>query len=393
MEKNRKRSISLKEFIEQTQERRAVISSYIPENFKELDKVVQKRFFDLSPGNEFVSIKKKDQNTLVVGHYKTMIKKGTSGYFLKTESLGTLILKDDKIIKNNVSNAILKELLNLNIYDLLFSLAFDIGERLKNSKKLLKDLLTGKLYNEQTCIQAVLKNSFGVKPTDVCWRHFKKGELEKIYPEFRFFPLLNKRAISNLNVYYETINKHKDKILLKDAIELAFALDMTINPKWSIKRLKQEHQRMVRTAMEKQFEVLDDTPIQKETIQDEDKEIRMLNDEKSIFIEGKEMEHCLFTNYLASLQAGRYLAFAVEGNERATFGVTLNNDRTDIIIDQIRGVGNSSVTSETVQKVKDFVNRNQNIMREMLGIQSNKEGKNNRGTVNYEGECFDDLPF
>lgn len=257
----------------------------------------------------------------------------------------------------------------------------------------MKDFLTGKIYNEQTCIQAVLKNSYGIKPTEVCWKYFKKEELDRLRTGCNFFPLMNRKAITNLNMYYEVFNEHKDKRLLNDAIELAFALDLTINPKWSMKRLKQEHQRMIKIAAEKQFEVLNDAPIQKETIQDEDKEISMLNDEKSVFIEGKEMMHCLFTNYLSSVQKGRYLAFAVKGKERVTFGVTLNNDRKDIVIDQIRGVHNSSVTQETIQKVKDFVNRHLNTMREMLGIQLGTEGENNRVTVNYEGECFADLPF
>lgn len=393
MEKNRKRSISLKEFIEQTQERRVEIFSEIPKNFKELDKVVQKNFLDRRRQDEFLSIKKKDQDTLVAGHYLTRIKKGTYGYFLKTESLGTLILKDNKVIKNDISDKLLEELLDSNTYNLLSRLHYDIRIKIYCSKRLLKDLLTGKLYNEQTCIQAVLKNSFGVKPTEVCWKYFKKEELDKFCTDYDFFPLMNRKAITNLNMYYEVFNEHKDKRLLNDAIELAFALDLTINPKWSMKRLKQEHQRMIKITAEKQFEVLNDVPIQKETIQDEDKEINMLNDEKSIFIEGKEMMHCLFTNYLSSVQKGRYLAFAVKGKERATFGVTLNNDRKDIVIDQIRGVHNSSVTQETIQKVKDFVNRHLNTMREMLGIHSNTEGGNNRVTVNYEGECFADLPF
>lgn len=302
-------------------------------------------------------------------------------------------MKDNKVIKNDINDRLLEELLDSNTYNLLSRLHYEIRKRIYCSKRLLKDFLTGKIYNEQTCIQAVLKNSYGVKPTEVCWKYFKKEELDKLRIDCNFLPLLNRKAITNLNMYYEVFNEHKDKRLLNDAIELAFALDMTINPKWSMKRLKQEHQRMIKIAAEKQFEVLNDAPIQKETIQDEDKEISMLNDEKSIFIEGKEMMHCLFTNYLSSVQRGRYLAFAVKGKERATFGITINTDRKDIVIDQIRGVHNSSVTQETIQKVKDFVNRHLNTMREMLGIRSNTEGENTSGMIQYAGDFCGDLPF
>lgn len=64
MEKNRKRGISLKEFIEQTQERRVEIFSEIPKNFKELDKVAQKNLFDRRRQDEFLSIKKKTKTLL-----------------------------------------------------------------------------------------------------------------------------------------------------------------------------------------------------------------------------------------------------------------------------------------------------------------------------------------
>lgn len=134
MEKNRKRSISLKEFIEQTQERRVEIFLGIPKNFKELDKVVQKNLFDRRRQDEFLSIKKKDQDTLVAGHYLTMIKRGTNGYFLKAESLGTLILKDNKIIKSNISERLLEELLDSNTYDLLSRLHYDIRKKIYCSK-------------------------------------------------------------------------------------------------------------------------------------------------------------------------------------------------------------------------------------------------------------------
>ena len=386
--------MSLREFIERTDERRIEISTGIPSNFKELEKVIQKRYFDRNYTNDFVSIKKADEETLVAGYYTTSVKKGTNGYFLKTECQEVIILKGNKVVKNNIGYKLLNALLDSNMYRTLNELNYEIRKRIFASKRLLKDLLTGKIYNEQTCIQAVLKNSFGVKPTEVCWKYFKNEKMQYIDSNLLFAILLNRKAVSNLNECCEKIyknNNYRDSRLLIDAIELAFALDMVVNPKWSISRLNQEHLKMVKIATDRQLDVLDETPIQNETIQDDDKEIQMLNDEKSIFIEGQEMGHCLYTNYLSSLKAGRYLAFSLKGNERATFGIIANTDRTDIRIDQIQGIRNSSVAIETKERVENFVNRHMDEMRKMLKIQFHKAETDN--TITALEDILEDLPF
>ena len=108
--------MSLREFIERTDERRIEISTGIPSNFKELEKVIQKRYFDRNYTNDFVSIKKADEETLVAGYYTTSVKKGTNGYFLKTECQEVIILKGNKVVKNNIGYKLLNALLDSNMY-------------------------------------------------------------------------------------------------------------------------------------------------------------------------------------------------------------------------------------------------------------------------------------
>ena len=51
---------------------------------------------------------------------------------------------------------------------------------------------------------------------------------------------------------------------------------------------------------------------------------KLLTTKKEIYLEGKTMSHCVYTNYWASVQAGNYLVYQVElFGERATLGVNL----------------------------------------------------------------------
>jgi hypothetical protein len=126
----------------------------------------------------------------------------------------------------------------------------------------------------------------------------------------------------------------------------AVILNRKIDYTWSEKRIKSEHDQWTKDLMAIEAENLPD-----ETV-DTDKfhglfpnNWELLNTQKRVYIEGKAMSHCVYTNYWPSIKSGQYLAFHVSLNgEEATLGIELGTHKWKI--HQLYAKYNAHVSSQ-----------------------------------------------
>ena len=145
--------------------------------------------------------------------------------------------------------------------------------------------------------------------------------------------------------------------LCRDAMLLE---DFFVNPRWSTKRMNIEHQRNHKEIMNLLAENQDATPYYDAPVLKKEKglDAEMLNSDYVLYMESKEMEHCIYYNYSNSIRNRNYLAFRISKPERCTVGISVNHSDRKLVLDQIRSYGNRTVKESTQEIVKSFLNNN-----------------------------------
>lgn len=113
---------------------------------------------------------------------------------------------------------------------------------------------------------------------------------------------------------------------INDLVKQAQILGRSVDYTWSINRMKEEHAQWTKEIMEIEIKDMQDVtatctlPYLKFTYPG----FKLLTTKKEIFAEGKEMRHCVYTNYWSSVNNGHYLVYQVDFfGERATLGLNL----------------------------------------------------------------------
>ena len=122
-------------------------------------------------------------------------------------------------------------------------------------------------------------------------------------------------VMTNLDAFLTRLAKSGTVLYqFQDSINQALLLETKINPLWSDARLNQEHTLMTREIMQHELDLM-----KNESVKNIDHilplitnpHFKLLTDRKEVFQEGKEMDHCIHTNYWSSIQNGSILVFRV----------------------------------------------------------------------------------
>lgn len=196
-------------------------------------------------------------------------------------------------------------------------------------------------------------------------------------------------SVYSMMLKYQSIFEHMDQFLEKiidhygngprsgsmngdfiDMCDQAILLETTVDPYWSDKRVQIEHQRMTKEIMELQLDAIADQPIKgldkiAELVAD-NQYVKLLDNERAVFIEGKMMSHCIYTNYWSKISSKAILCFHVDYNgDKGT--LTLQLGRSDNYtgntaekgleykIYDFRGKHNRNMTPEAMDYVEGFV--------------------------------------
>jgi hypothetical protein len=138
--------------------------------------------------------------------------------------------------------------------------------------------------------------------------------------------------------------------LVMDTRDMAHHLSLPFNPKWSIRRMKEEHDRMTQIELAKKyskdtFKVLKNTkwPLKYEH---EELTAYLLMSPFEMQEEGRTQRHCV-AGYSSRVEKGEYLVYSIrdaEGKRVSTAGFTVEDGV--VKLQQHYGFGNSRPTEE-----------------------------------------------
>ena len=375
-------SISLRKFIETfkvdnslvTEVTKDIGSKQIPDNFKDLDYFEKNKLCEKHANNTNCILTIKD-NHICLCQTNTVITRIGNKIFLRKAPLSQYIYIE--------SNRI-----NLKC-DLQFILAFftlcnidwyrDIPQHLMRiffvKSSVFRAIITHKIYNEETFYKFIEKRVFGIK--NIGWRFVKKYCL--LTNGHYYFNIFDLRDFTrNLEDSIDILTNTDNLNLYYDLLTYAVKLNQIVDFKWSIKRINLEHQKQIRTVLEKEIEDKDEVPIYKNIISGDN--IKLLNSEKEVFIEAKTMHHCLYNCYFDRIQSHNYIAFHMSSPEDCTFSAYKAGD--GVIFDQIYLSHDRPVQENTRLLAQQFIkDREQNI------LECFKEPVNNE-VLNYFNECI-----
>ena len=192
--------------------------------------------------------------------------------------------------------------------------------------------------------------------------------------------------------------ERSDRQVLKDLIGDAVILDKKINPKWSLKRMTEEHQANIKVILEKQLDATSD-----ESIYRQDMDVTLqgyrfqtISSPRAALLESKTMHNCVFYNYWKPATERRYILFHVtsEADEPMSLGfnVRKGSEGPYLEYDQMHTIHNGTASTYARQAAKAFAEQ---YKKEILFTVSdmNRGAEPGAGDNHDEDGVFDELPY
>ena len=234
-----------------------------------------------------------------------------------------------------------------------------------NSKAVLRGIFNQKITNDRDAVKAFLTAVAGRKVT-------VPYPLAKAYIQNRSGFLVNIADLMEYTTSAEagmrllvsedsaTSMDENIKYIFKDLIKDAAALDIKVNPSWSLRRMKDEHTRNNRTLMMRQLDKVDAKPLYADhetAVADGGLKGTVLSSERDVFAEGYEMDHCVYTHYFTSIQKGDYIAMRITTPCRCTVGISISrsNGKERALYNQAYGKRNSMLPEETRRLIREYI--------------------------------------
>lgn len=332
----------------------------IPDNFNELNFSEKLRFV----GNEniiyYLSVK---NDNLFFGLKEIVVKRVGKTIYKSSRWTDTIVVSSSKVSIKDISLNSVKTFLSIigiNFFDTLNG-----SESMFLRKSfMIAAILRKKVYNIETYFKQILACSYKLHNFD--WKLFRR-----FFKSHFMFPLNDLLCFTkNLtNSMREVINSEDDYdklVLLQDILKCAVKLDEIVDFTWSNKRLQIEHNRQNSKLHLKELESKDEQNIYNISLDTEN--IKLLNTEKQVFLEGLNMHHCLYNCYWQNIKEKRYIAFHMNFPEDCTFSCKLVNGK--LIFDQIYLAYDKQVLPETKEIARQFIDANYKEILSLLDVKS-----------------------
>lgn len=171
--------------------------------------------------------------------------------------------------------------------------------------------------------------------------------------DFIYFTKHYRGKYTNARVFGELAH------LIRDTNRMGAAIGVKVKLDWSIRRIKEEHDRLVKRAAALQsspepLEWLMKLPDELKQFQHNGFKATLLMSPASISAEGLAMSHCVGTLYKQEVIDGRYLVFSItdESGERySTLGCRFYPENNRVVFDQNYKKFNQRVDNEEVEKL------------------------------------------
>lgn len=242
-------------------------------------------------------------------------------------------------------------------------------------------IMTKKLFNTKKMLSHIYNVPY---PVAVILADVKNG-----YNQYDFLKVW-KQMLRNLinveNLKPELLNHH----LFMDACKMAGTLGKKINCSWSVKRLKEEHDKWSKEINDviMEFEPIIDLNVRQVYLDFATfSGYKVLRTNHELISEGRIMRHCVGT-YGNNVSGGHSAIYCLDGH---TLELNYKTQRyTDkerrLSVGQLKGVGNAPAPTELTTEVNNFVD-------EFNRLFGNRIYQENCTSNLFDAELIDVLPF
>ena len=382
---------TIRKIISDFQTTKIELEKWIPDNWKELSygELVYKHDKKTNRSIEFATNESKDK--LFVNYVYTELTRVGNKVFSKRHSRNILYMQNNSLKIKDVE--IFESFYGRIIEVFGITWTKDLNSNIRaflNRGAILKTVITGRVYNEETLIKRIASTCFGVK--NIEWREMKKFLINNPGSN-AYFSIIDLDVFTkNLNNSIRVINRLRKEnnldllALIQDTLNNAIILDKRIDLNWSVKRLQEEHQIMIQEICKYDIDKKSDEPLYDEPINDDN--IQMLNSEKDVFVEGMTMSHCVYTNYFKSVDRGNYQVYHMSTPENCTIGVRIDSDGNPSL-DQAYRFKNRPIEDLTRMVIQGFLDKNFQRMKDL----ALKRRLVERPKKVDDCPTYDDLPF
>ena len=201
------------------------------------------------------------------------------------------------------------------------------------SKSILYRIINGSITSDEGFYKAVAKYYFRIKMSWKVLRDYFKANIGIGIPSLYDI----KDFTTNCELFIEEFISSDDnkRAIMRDVLGMAIIEDSLVNPKWSYKRLTQEHAKQIMRANRFEAEKLSDESIYSHEALEELNMlgINVLNSERNTFFKAQDFGNCVYRCYWNAISKYDYIAFIceIEGHD-VMVGVKTNDN--DLVIDQ-----------------------------------------------------------
>jgi hypothetical protein len=219
-------------------------------------------------------------------------------------------------------------------------------------------VLLGKITNPRDLIKAIVKANPTLRginiSTELLWKY------------------CNNRAGSRLQSLCDTLSVAKDPnhaieyVIekdyldhhLSDLVKQAQMLGRKIDFKWSKSRIAEVHTEWTKEIMDIEQENVPQKEYNYKNELPANGSLELITNSKELYIEGRTMGHCVFTNYADSVENKTYFVFRFTDRDvRATVGINKYWDKNEFVVNQMYGKFNGNIDRCHHDYVEEWVAR------------------------------------
>lgn len=322
----------------------------------------------------FILVKKKGPDDAYYGLGRESVSRSGRKVFPKTTYGNWLMYRDGKIMGNAIRGnlldaqitcalledrgleALLSEKNRKDIDAGCTSCSLSFLRRCLGQKTILKKVLEGKITNRRDLVKAYMKSAFNMAPPQysVLERYMDRSTFSTPIADLRDFTTdINAAMLLLLDGDRET------QSLFHDLVGDAIALDKKINPKWSLKRMQQEHQDNIKAILECQLDAESDKSIYLEGLDITFRGYRFqtIDNPRRALLESRTMHNCVFYNYWQKAAQRKYILFHMSsGTEDMSLGFHIENTggQPQVRFDQIHTIRNGRASDNATEAAHAF---------------------------------------
>lgn len=234
-----------------------------------------------------------------------------------------------------------------------------VNRLLSDKRDLWKLIIDGKITNPEMLLKTVSKRYF---KGAYSYKNLKKWCTGECIP------------VSLWSLYYHTTNpnlaievlasskdRHEFYSLFDDTLKYAEYLNEKINPKWSILRMRAEHQRQIEQRELRKLEGLPSDNIAPAFSKDG---LSLILNERECYLEGCSMHNCVHRCYWDEISQGYYLiARGTINGEYLNLGIRCFQE---VAFNQVHTIYNGGVSSATRDKCLQWIADNEKELKETV---------------------------